>query len=1049
MIFRTLMLCLLPLFCQAAIKIPIFGTNIAIGGQANWIQYGPGENGDAPEGGFLADIGASPGLLDAVVTLNQTVAAGTYRIFVKSGDYDSLNSFRPQLGGGSNTIIMDDRDVFLYWSTNNTVTSTFATNKITITFVLTNDHVARHKVFFRALYITSDPDELVLSNDRALAFTYNDGTNTTAAVKGNLIENGSFECGLSHGVGLREFTDGTKSSSIIECWDTNTAWHGNASMKLPCSLQLAYTKPIICASNKVHTLSVYAKSDGTNTANLRFQNVYTNIVPAGLTIPQGVSTAVAVSNGWTRISITNIVLAYPAAEIALSVWGSGPTNYSVWFDGWQLEEGTLTDFAPANPVEIGLFTLNPGNVFRDHVTNTIQLIAFNTGSNSVNQSVTYEIFDYFNRAVTNGTVSVSIPGGSPVRQDFALPYRPGYFRSVFSLANVNRSDDEFVWSAVGAPAVAGTDTNSNFGTHPNAIPFVASVVTNAGFKWARQLSPGAYGRWEFAETSRDTYVFFDSAMTVLTNAGLSILMNIGEVPPAWTATTYFEMTNVTGTFTAGEQVRSAVATGLVAVVLGTPAHALTGLQLSNVTGTFVVSGLITGQTSTAKSQPSTTPFVTFNLNDWEDFVDDMATHYSNSVAAMEIWNEPNQSSTTYIPTTTFYAEVLRRAMIKIKAANTNMLCVGFGGVLTTNYIDAVLALLPTTWTNYVDVFSIHLYIPNGPASYTHAQASAARWFNTPIWNTESSGAVLYGSIIGPNSNLRTGGQFIQEYKSGDLGYLAFGTGMRGTAQTALESLGGGAAKFFYYDFRYIRYPYYFDSTYSIFDSSDQLSSVGTAVSQIRKLLEYSTGQGPLTLNDANTSAYLFNRAGTPLVAIWSKTQTNKFMTLDNNITAADIKIYDVMAATQQVEVDLIIPYTEMPILIEGQGGLSISNLTKAFTNGTVSVRADTYAPALAIMERPRGALTNQPVLVRWLAIDDKDVNEVKYRYKLSSGSFSDWSGNTWVHYDELAGPHTFTVEAKDLSDNTSTNTISFGEAPILPKVTIGGKVTISGKVSIQ
>ena len=77
------------------------------------------------------------------------------------------------------------------------------------------------------------------------------------------------------------------------------------------------------------------------------------VPPTGYPPQYIVSKGFAVTDSWTRVSLTGYLLEYPTTDYQIHVATSAPPGSYVLIDDIQLEEGDLTSFSPAAPLEAG------------------------------------------------------------------------------------------------------------------------------------------------------------------------------------------------------------------------------------------------------------------------------------------------------------------------------------------------------------------------------------------------------------------------------------------------------------------------------------------------------------------------------------------------------------------------------------------------------------------------------------------------------------------------------------------------------------------------
>lgn len=1014
------------------------GADLNLTGQTGWSFY---SGSDAPGGAFLGEMGSGVTLITGRVTLATTLAAGSYAFFFKGIDYDYFGTGFVRVAGVQTHLLTSDRDANVRWTGPFQLAIPSDTNGIDIILQKNISAGTYSKFLLISFFVTGDTNAVVFSNDDVISFHYPDPSEYDGSppVKGNLIPNSSFELGIGQGWGLWQTVN--ERVGLRDLLDTSTAHHGNNSIKLLATNTVALvSRPILLKSNKLHAISVYYKASIADYATLSLVNTLTP--PTGYPASQTISTTVLASTSWQRLVMTNITLHYPASEYNVLLRAdpynapeptvAGRGHGHIWFDALQIEEGDVSAYAP-KPLEAGIISNHTGNVYYEGESPASVMRVYNATGSDISTNIDFEIYDYRNNQLTNGTIAVVAPPGA-TNQTFNLNVgRRGIFRLNLWVRGQDKTDEEMVYSIIPAPADMDADTNSILGTHANAQLWQIRILNRLGVKWNRFLSPGAYFRWTFAEPTQGAYTYFDSDVQTATNFGTTLMGNLGENAPTWVKRVYFTLSSVTGSFAPEELLISGVNTGRVTVVLTSANCTGPALQITNITGSFASGNLVTGVTSSARATVGSTPFNTSpDLERWSMLVTNVVTHYTNTVRCWEIWNEPNQDITE-IQGTSFYAEMLRRAMTTIKAIDTNILVVAMGGVFTTNYMISVLSALPAGWEGYIDVLSFHLYPPSGGATDTFRQA-IKNVYGKPIWNTET-GPWDLGFYAGVNANLRTALRNLVRFQDADRFYIGTVGRAEMTGINFLQSIGGGASRYFYYDARQVARPNYFDLEPSMIDYDDSARAKGVMLASLGGLIEHSTGLGKITMASSHVEAYMLQNGSTSMAALWTTNQQLRNVAL-SGLTAGQIKVYDLMGNEETIT-GTTVPAGRDPKLIIGQGGLTTNELQTALTSATISSPSDVTAPALAITIGPRGTLTNTNYIrFRWFALDNVSYPDTTrpeallYSWKLSEvdSDWSDWAPDTRASYEwpPDVGTYVFSVRAKDEAGNISaTNTRTF------------------------
>jgi hypothetical protein len=410
-----------------------------------------------------------------------------------------------------------------------------------------------------------------------------------------------------------------------------------------------------------------------------------------------------------------------------------------------------------------------------------------------------------------------------------------------------------------------------------------------------------------------------------------------------------------------------------------------------------------------------------NLDKWEAFVEQLATHYRGRVKYWEIWNEP-----IYTFTPEFYAEMSKRAAAAIRRADPSAKIVGMGGTYRLSWIQSVLQALGPNPKQYFDFISTHQYPPNTDPSGGDTGLRAEEFrtaiiegMGVEVWNTET-GNWCEGFYKGNNSNFFPLGEpYDQSAMS-----ARFHDGSYYRAEWTLEnfllSVGNGMSKYFYYDSRLYAAPNYLRSHPTMLEYDDSVRAKGVAYTAVGKLIDHSRGLGNVS-GDSTVIAMLFERAGKPLVALWSKDGAQRQI----SIPLSDAKLYDAMG-NEQPRIGSALLLGRLPsILISNT--FTVEQARSAMLAIRSTIIADTTAPNLSIEVAARGLVKESQLLFRWIAHDEVSVPfgsnaALTYSYKIEGlpTDWSSWSGKTMLEIaTPTAGTYRLLVRAKDAAGNVA------------------------------
>jgi hypothetical protein len=363
---------------------------------------------------------------------------------------------------------------------------------------------------------------------------------------------------------------------------------------------------------------------------------------------------------------------------------------------------------------------------------------------------------------------------------------------------------------------------------------------------------------------------------------------------------------------------------------------------------------------------------------------------------------------------------------------------------------------------FMDLVSTHLYPPGADPYNPSHDTRAFNYhdelivpYRIELWNTET-GPWCDGIYQGANSNYRT----TDAEESDTIGkddadyYRGFNFEAERMAYNFLHSIGNGMTGYFYYDARLFAGPDYYDTHCTIFHYDDTIRTKGITYAVLAWLFDHSKGLGNITsipttpkgLDEAAKEptpktaiplgsstmvyAYLFDRQGVPLVALWSADTKNRNLTLAS--IKDKVKAYDLMGNEMELA-DGVVPVGRTPVYLEGQDGLTVAQMKVAVQQGRLIETTDQTPPNLSISECPRGRIDDTDIRVRWIAPDDTYVVEprhltgdylkgITYSYRLvgRDKDWSDWTSKVVAFYHDLQpGDYRLEVKAKDGTGNVS------------------------------
>jgi len=189
-----------------------------------------------------------------------------------------------------------------------------------------------------------------------------------------------------------------------------------------------------------------------------------------------------------------------------------------------------------NPIEIGLISGEVSNIYYSDETNEMMLRVYNGMNSQGSATVKFEIYNYLNEKVKEGSIPLVIEGNSVYETHLDVSTgETGSFRIVLWLDGVLGSREELVYSIIPRPKIMSIDEDSMIGVHPVFHAYHLESLQKLGIKWARVMSPSAFFRWSRVEPVDDEIIWYDEEVQRAKDYGISILGTIGtnDYWPSW------------------------------------------------------------------------------------------------------------------------------------------------------------------------------------------------------------------------------------------------------------------------------------------------------------------------------------------------------------------------------------------------------------------------------------------------------------------------------------------------------------------------------------
>lgn len=466
-----------------------------------------------------------------------------------------------------------------------------------------------------ALYeVTSWPDQAVRDLMRGSEVAAPSSTGSAMqAVKGNCVENSSFELGLSRGWSVL----GLLPHEQRGCIDSAVARHGGRSVRLdvvPGAKRTLTHKFRRLRVHQRHTLSAWVRASkpGAKVA-IRFENGY---VPSGGQPHRVQVYWTAKDTDWHRVVASGPTRPGPQNAYALRMIVWGDEQAAVWIDAVQLEEGEATQYAARHALEAALEPTDPTGMSSWDKPATYTVCVFNADKGPSTATLRLTTNDFWDRVVDTTTIGPRAfqPGLTRIERAWPAKAR-GSLRVRVGVGDRTEPDDEITLTIVPKPRYAERHPASRFGQHVRLEPWQLAVAKRLGACWVRMHDVGRCLNWDAVQPKPDQWVWADDKVAHAHQAGLEILGVLGR-SPAW------------------------------AIVNPDGSHPKRGGWL----------------------YPS-------DLDAWSRYVETVTRHYRGKVDVWEIWNEPWHAGFG-IGDGAKYAKLSRRAYAAAKRGNPDCTIIG-------------------------------------------------------------------------------------------------------------------------------------------------------------------------------------------------------------------------------------------------------------------------------------------------------------------------------------------------------------------------------------
>lgn len=561
--------------------------------------------------------------------------------------------------------------------------------------VLTAKDIARHSRYFAILL---RPDEDIPSQEAILSAT---APKAGAIKKGNLLKQGSsFETGPFDG--FRPYATYTHEAPISrfepppqpEISADSSAPDGANCLSFPGQGNFGVVfNPVQLELGKPYTLSLWLKAETPGS------QVTATVGAQG----EECAKTFTLTQEWKRYSFPFTMnkfayLGHCPIRVNRYLWQKDD-NLGFQVDALQLEEGDMTDYAPAASLEMGASIPALYNLAKAGERVKLDLRFRNNGADAAGGEVSYVVKDYWERPVKEGKLAVEpVPakgGGSQVLDLGILPR--GYYRAYFDSSW--GEGEELIWGVFKPLPLVKVSDHWPFAGHE--VCGEDTLYRQLGFGWMR-----CFMGWRASDLQPKPdmpemdFALADKYLELADKAGINLMpvfeMNLsrnchsqlrGEIPCWWASDSPAERER---------------------------AHGDIYLPKAGA---------------------------------WKQYVHSTVTRYKGKIKAWEIMNETN-----YLKSET-YLTLLKEAYEAAKSADPECKVVGICSTadMGGEPLPYTLKVLELGGWRYLDAVSIHMYGDQAPEKHFGGEdkiielikdACAKRGRKVEVWNTEKNSASI-------------------------------------------------------------------------------------------------------------------------------------------------------------------------------------------------------------------------------------------------------------------------------------------------------------------
>jgi hypothetical protein len=555
----------------------------------------------------------------------------------------------------------------------------------------------------------------------------------------NLVPNASFECGADGwGSTERDVLPGWYGTlnGLFGQLDSSTAADGRTSLKIertPENEPVAYNDYLHTERRPIKTplaanIGWLAVKPGQKYTFSAAMKAAEPDVPARLVVRQfraaPISKLVHLTTDWRRYSLQFT----PMAEACYILAGpdlqqsqdnpNPPARAKVWLDAVQLVQGNAKAFAPRQPIEMGITTDKPGNVFAWGEPLSFHLSVASAEKEVCKASIEVYLTDFFDEDVWRDTISAGpfeVPPQSANEIHVTIPPAPqlrGFMRLHATLTSGKMVAQRSLRLAA-IPIYQQKD--SRFGlNHAFGWPEMLALSRQAGLLWMRDWSL----KWQDVEPEEGRFTFAESDAQIsrILPHNLKVLSVLAFPSTMWSSSAPASVPRNDPWYL---------------TYSASPDHETQYDEILAESG----------------SRIRRLGYAPRDMKEFQNYVRQTVAHYKGRIHDWQVFNEPIYTSYS-LPQNAGYtaADYLRYVEAFVQAARESdpqcRILGGFSLGSLPRSLSEPLRFISLGGLKHVDVFTLHAYPQRNPPEYIEqalvsvGKAMQEQGIRRPIWFTE-------------------------------------------------------------------------------------------------------------------------------------------------------------------------------------------------------------------------------------------------------------------------------------------------------------------------